>query len=1323
MVIKFFKKLLLKKNKKLLSNFIKLFAIIFLLAIIVFMFIFSKTFSELISSEEYEKYDIWDGTSVASSFSGGNGTKDNPYQISSGSELMYFKNLIEGSSSSSYNTLYYKLTNNINLDGNDIQSIGIPVSISNYDNNTNIFKGTFDGNGYVIANGIFTTRNSSSNDYYGGLFAMTNNANITNLVLAKITITLSNVSNYNNIYIGTLAGAVLSKTNSIIQNCSIYDTTINITNNANIGGLIGYQDINSTLNGIYVNATITSSSSINKGNIVGYNNSTLDDNIKNSVIYSNSLENIYGYSALPSNFSSVYLYSYSTTFIIKKFEYNESLILSNSNKTEYDLASLLTANCNEKFNWVVYNDYIRFNNETTINKDDILINYSDSIFASKLSTNNTGIVGNVVYLNDIKKDYYYYMGLNYTTSDDGYMPSNENKKIYNDNNLVAVKLSYYGKNKENTLQGYVSTTEQQDTYIYYKLYNVNNNNTASLSDDYITIELSDNIFTDRPENKAFNGWITDYNGAKIYYDSTTYTRYVDVPITYSSSIPNTINLDMYSTWIDATISYVNSSSTWATAFSSLKSAGMQAITAYTYTYLPYDMSGYYLRVILSRGQSRVGYYSNRGVLYTSGTCTSTTCTYYDLISGENYNSELTYYYLNSSSTMTVLDPATLNLQVDQQILDPSLSGSVSGLYRAVTLNRYDSLVGYYDDLGNLQKSGTCSSATCTYYELIQYYDNYNQNLFNESYNYYYLVTRDINIVIMNGNISNTWSSTQNKPFTLTSVYNDTDYRSSVTWTVSSAAVRCYADTVIENIKIYSAITKTTGAYNPPSGSSSGNLYGNWFNLKVGRGITQYSTNYTNFASVMGGYASSVGSSSSVKKYKLIIESGVYNATSLSTGIVSTSYTMYIENKSIYGSDYDKAINNNSNLQVIYCASGSWGGIFYGATTTSNIFDLTVKSGSYGTNKYDYTTGIYVGGRYGGTHNAARKIVYEGGYSYNLIGGPLTNSNRTLYNDSYIYMTGGTVDMITAGAGSTATYGNRIVQVTGGLISYSIFGGSNGYQGTSGDGTVNGSSLVFVGGNATIGEESLIASSSSLYGATAGNVFGIGNGNSSYSTIGSNDNATVVIANEASVNRDVYGGGNYGTLGISSSYNTMEATIKIVGGTINGSIYGGGNNSGAGSTTKTATINIGVIKGTINGSIYGGSNAKGIVYGDSKLNIVSGTINGSIYGGGKGGYTSSSSPGTFVAGNIVLNLGSRNYGINPTILGTVYGGSAYGTVNGSTNTTAKSSKYVTVNYYTGNVGTIYGGGEGNATYTPYVEGNISVNVYGGKITNLYGGNNA
>ena len=59
-----------------------------------------------------------------------------------------------------------------------------------------------------------------------------------------------------------------------------------------------------------------------------------------------------------------------------------------------------------------------------------------------------------------------------------------------------------------------------------------------------------------------------------------------------------------------------------------------------------------------------------------------------------------------------------------------------------------------------------------------------------------------------------------------------------------------------------------------------------------------------------------------------------------------------------------------------------------------------------------------------------------------------------------------------------------------------------YSASNGDGTIRGSSYIFVGGNAKVGNSSYVSSGKSLYGAKAGNVFGIGNGNSSYDTIGS-----------------------------------------------------------------------------------------------------------------------------------------------------------------------------------------------------------------------------
>ena len=56
----------------------------------------------------------WDGVSVASSFSRGNGSEENPYVISNGEEFVYFKNLIEGANSDNYKDKYYFYTNKYN---------------------------------------------------------------------------------------------------------------------------------------------------------------------------------------------------------------------------------------------------------------------------------------------------------------------------------------------------------------------------------------------------------------------------------------------------------------------------------------------------------------------------------------------------------------------------------------------------------------------------------------------------------------------------------------------------------------------------------------------------------------------------------------------------------------------------------------------------------------------------------------------------------------------------------------------------------------------------------------------------------------------------------------------------------------------------------------------------------------------------------------------------------------------------------------------------------------------------------------------------------
>lgn len=78
--------------------------------------------------------DLWDGT-TASSFYGGSGTENDPYQIRTGAELVYFANLVN--SGDDFSGKYVKLMNNIDMNK---QSFSV----------TGLFAGTFDGGGKFV---------------------------------------------------------------------------------------------------------------------------------------------------------------------------------------------------------------------------------------------------------------------------------------------------------------------------------------------------------------------------------------------------------------------------------------------------------------------------------------------------------------------------------------------------------------------------------------------------------------------------------------------------------------------------------------------------------------------------------------------------------------------------------------------------------------------------------------------------------------------------------------------------------------------------------------------------------------------------------------------------------------------------------------------------------------------------------------------------------------------------------------------------------------------------------------------------------------------
>ena len=1271
------------------NKYFSFFMTFILFVIVLTMWIFLPSFSNTTTSS------VWDG-SISSEFAGGDGSEENPYLISSGSDLAYLKQLLESEESSTYNNKSYKLAKNINLGENEFSI-----------NNIKAFSGIINGDAYTISNGIIVN----------SLFLSVEEATIKNINFQN-TVVINSEDN-----ISALLSS-LSR-NSRYENITVSMTQKVIVDNF-VGALIGI-DEGSQLKNIVIDTEYEVDSDLTDkvGTILyeGYYTSLVNILIKENNILNNYFINEYY-----MEISSVYNYTIM----------NDEIVIENNDIKEI-LNNFIDS---EEYEFKINNNRIVFAKIIVYVLPNItpVPRVLPNVFSnpSQFDEQKSGITADTVYINDLEADWNYYYGLNYVSSSNGTIPTGENQNLYNETNLVAVQVNYSATDPIGNLTGTVSLTEAQSKFVYYKYYPVENGK--------VKIELIDNPFTNRPTDKGFNNWVSNGVGT-ISFDSTVYKRYIEIDVEYENNKPKDIILSLHASWVDATVvEKTNSTSTssntygtWVYAFNNLNSKGITEFKIENQIiWDPYDMTGYFYRNQVSNNTYVTGY-DEYGVYqenYRLGGC-GNSCYYYSKIENEDFVEDNTYYYLPTYGTMQLLNNDSLDRTFI--VINDYLNQSMAGYYiHALTVARNSSGgAGYYDSNGEYQTSNTTCSTTagCPYYKLIQSNDADSVKIYNYNNTYYYMVTRDTNIIYLSSSLTSSsfstgyiWGSSQNKPFTLTSVHNGVDYRNTnnASWNVTTY-VNIYNDTTLENLRIISSTSNSTSDVTS-STSTASYIYGRYNNLKIGRGITRNSTSNKNFNGLVAGGATTFGATpstssqtcSTVGKYNTIIESGFFNTITL-TNLESNSSNICVNMNAIYGNDYDRVSNNNSNLDVHFVASGSWGGNIYSTNNTTSAINLTVKSGSFGTSKFNNTTGIYVGGRGGGTHSCARSAKIEGGWIYNLIGGPLSASNRAAINDIYIYQSGGEIEMITGGAGTSATYGNRIISLTGGKVNYSVFGGSNSYTGTTSDGTLIGSSFIYAGGNVQIGDSTL-PSNSTMWGAEAGSIFGVGNGRSgtNYTNLGSCAHSNVIIDGEANILRNVYGGGNYGAAGLVGSDSSATTNITILNGTIQGNVYGGGNQNGFGTSSKVAnsSININMMGGTIEGNIYGGSNVTGTIQGKTNLNIKSGQIDQNIYGGGKGGTSSVN----FVARDVNVTIGSSDIG--PTINGSVYGGSAFGSVNGTGNSTSPTSYPTTVTMNNGTVkGSLFGGGEGNSSYRPYVMGNITVTVNKGTIQgDIYGGNN-
>ena len=160
-------------------------------------------------------------------FSGGNGSESNPYQLSTADDLSKLSNDVR--KGNSFENQYFILTNNINLASiSSWLPIGLVSSVP--------FMGCFDGNGYAISN-----INLSANNAYNGLFGFISDAKIYNLQVKNV---FANYTAVQDSIVGAVIGYMLS--NCLVKgviadgvDIKIIDNGYSVIQGAFVGGLGG----------------------------------------------------------------------------------------------------------------------------------------------------------------------------------------------------------------------------------------------------------------------------------------------------------------------------------------------------------------------------------------------------------------------------------------------------------------------------------------------------------------------------------------------------------------------------------------------------------------------------------------------------------------------------------------------------------------------------------------------------------------------------------------------------------------------------------------------------------------------------------------------------------------------------------------------------------------------------------------------------------------------------------------------------------------------------------------------------------------------------
>ena len=469
-------------------------------------------------------------------------------------------------------------------------------------------------------------------------------------------------------------------------------------------------------------------------------------------------------------------------------------------------------------------------------------------------------------------------------------------------------------------------------------------------------------------------------------------------------------------------------------------------------------------------------------------------------------------------------------------------------------------------------------------------------------------------------------------------------------------------------------------------NNNSTLTSNAYNMTIGRGVSASTTNGLCASNLYG----LVQNSSTTRNFTMRIESGSFNHMYfLGYGRTYTGKLTVV-----LGSDYDRAKTDDTKLKAL--ANGNTRGDICAAFSSTlgsqssigtEVFNCTVKSGNFDLGLYGGSDAqFYISSPGSSNVYGSRKLLVEGGVFADIVGGIDYNGETNAQNIGDHLMTdirikGGTIKGVVYGAAQKSKAGgHRRFVFTGGVCNGWIAGGCNGTETQNGE--LYGDTYIYFGGKAITQHRD---NDPNMNASKGGNIFGAGSGISGGTTVGQVYNSSVVVADNATVERDVYGGGNYGYVNSGTGHKT---DMYVLGGTVGGSVFGGSNQQ------QGQIVNILMEDGTITGNIYGGSNTTGTVNGLATINVSGGTVS-NIFGGGYGSST-------------IMSDNTRVTVTGGTINNNVYGGGEEGDVSGNT----------IVNFEGGSVTDIFGAGKGTSSN---VAQGTTVNVKGGLVNgSVYGG---